>query len=287
MFRDSITFFTKYLPGINITSIAGYHMREAGATREQDIGFTMAFVQAYIQEGIDAGLDVDEFVPKFSFNAFGGSMELLKEVAFKPVETLFYFTEEEFKEPALQSRNILIFARSCDINAFKRLDDIFINNGPVKDIYYQQQREKVKFILMECGEGFDSCFCVTTGTNATDDYALIVRPDEGFVECQVKDPELKPYFNELNENIEITPRFVNKNQHTPQISQNISSDVFKNPLWQEYTSRCTGCGKCNFVCPTCSCFTMQDISYRDNQNCGERRRVWASCKARAKWFSIT
>lgn len=99
MFRDSITFFTKYLPGINITSIAGYHMREAGATREQDLGFTMAFVQAYIQEGIDAGLDVDEFVPKFSFNAFGGSMELLKEVAFMRAVRRMYarIVKEKFK----------------------------------------------------------------------------------------------------------------------------------------------------------------------------------------------
>ena len=49
-------------------------------------------------------------------------------------------------------------------------------------------------------------------------------------------------------------------------------------MWQEYGSRCIGCGRCNFVCPTCTCFTMQDIFYKDNPKAGERRRVWASCQ---------
>jgi len=83
MFRDSLAFFTKHLPGMNVTSIGGYHIREAGATREQDLAFSMAIGMVYLQCGVDAGLDIDDFAPKFTFNAFGGSMELFKEVAFQ------------------------------------------------------------------------------------------------------------------------------------------------------------------------------------------------------------
>jgi len=82
MFRDSLVFFSKHLPNVNITSIGGYHIREAGATREQDLAFSMAIGAAYLQEGVNAGLAVDAFAPRFSFNAFGGSMEFFKEVAF-------------------------------------------------------------------------------------------------------------------------------------------------------------------------------------------------------------
>jgi methylmalonyl-CoA mutase N-terminal domain/subunit len=82
MFRDSLVFFTKHLPNVNITSIGGYHIREAGATREQDLAFSMAIGAAYLQEGVNAGLPVDSFAPRFSFNAFGGSMEFFKEIAF-------------------------------------------------------------------------------------------------------------------------------------------------------------------------------------------------------------
>jgi methylmalonyl-CoA mutase N-terminal domain/subunit len=82
MFRDSLVFFTKHLPNVNVTSMGGFHIREAGATREQDLAFSMAIGTAYLQEGVNAGLAVDDFAPRFSFNAFGGSMEFFKEVAF-------------------------------------------------------------------------------------------------------------------------------------------------------------------------------------------------------------
>jgi len=82
MFRDSLVFFNKHLPNVNITSMGGFHVREAGATREQDLAFSMAIGAAYLQEGVNAGLNVDEFAPRFSFNAFGGSMEFFQEIAF-------------------------------------------------------------------------------------------------------------------------------------------------------------------------------------------------------------
>jgi methylmalonyl-CoA mutase N-terminal domain/subunit len=82
MFRDSLVFFAKHLPNVNITSMGGFHIREAGATREQDLAYSMAIGAAYLQVGMNAGLDVDDFAPRFSFNAFGGSMEFFKEVAF-------------------------------------------------------------------------------------------------------------------------------------------------------------------------------------------------------------
>ncbi len=47
-------------------------------------------------------------------------------------------------------------------------------------------------------------------------------------------------------------------------------------MWRDY-DRCIGCGRCNFACPTCSCYTAQDVFYKDNPSNGERRRVWASC----------
>jgi len=82
MFRDSLVFISKHLPNVNITSIGGYHIREAGATREQDLAFSLAIGAAYLQDGVNAGLAVDAFAPRFTFNAFGGSMEFFKEVAF-------------------------------------------------------------------------------------------------------------------------------------------------------------------------------------------------------------
>ena len=83
LFRDTCVFITKHMPALNINSIGGYHIREAGATRVQDLAFSLANGIAYLQAGIGGGLAVDEFAPKFTFNAFGGSMEIYHEIAFQ------------------------------------------------------------------------------------------------------------------------------------------------------------------------------------------------------------
>lgn len=81
LFRDTCVFCTRHLPALNINSIGGYHIREAGATRIQDLAFSLANGIAYLEAGLEGGLSVDEFAPKFTFNAFGGSMEIYHEIA--------------------------------------------------------------------------------------------------------------------------------------------------------------------------------------------------------------
>jgi len=49
---------------------------------------------------------------------------------------------------------------------------------------------------------------------------------------------------------------------------------FDLPLWEAVGQRCVGCSICNFVCPSCSCFDVQDGG---NVFCGERCRSWDSC----------
>jgi methylmalonyl-CoA mutase, N-terminal domain len=81
LFRDILVFCVRNLPNFNITSLGGYHMREGGATREQDLAFSMSIGAAYLQAGVDAGQDIDSFAPHFTFNVFGGSVEIYKEIA--------------------------------------------------------------------------------------------------------------------------------------------------------------------------------------------------------------
>lgn len=80
MMRDMFVYCTENMPLMNITSISGYHMREAGASRVQTLAFTLSNAIAYVQLGVDAGLGVDSFVNRFTFNTLSGSMEVLKEI---------------------------------------------------------------------------------------------------------------------------------------------------------------------------------------------------------------
>jgi methylmalonyl-CoA mutase N-terminal domain/subunit len=64
----------------NPISISGYHMREAGATAAQEIGFTLANALEYVRVAVDAGLAVDSFGPRLSF-FFASHSDLFEEAA--------------------------------------------------------------------------------------------------------------------------------------------------------------------------------------------------------------
>lgn len=201
-----------------------------------------------------------------------------KEMLLPVNEILFYYTEDQTTVPSCPERKFLIFLRSCDLHALKRLDTIYLNHGP-EDFYYSRLREKARFVLMGCSETCDTGFCASMGTNQTDQYDLYLKVSEDTVLADCKSEELRPYFDgSCGESCEVIPEHAAENKEHVTLPRNLSADRFSDPVWESYGSRCIGCGRCNFVCPTCTCFTMQDIAYRDNKNAGERRRVWASCQ---------
>ncbi|SHJ69144.1 anaerobic sulfite reductase subunit AsrA [Tepidibacter formicigenes] len=202
-----------------------------------------------------------------------------KEIVYPITQTLFYFTEEEYKESTVHDKKIIIFLRPCDINGMRRLDTIFLQNGPFKDVYYERLREKVKFVMMECRESFENCFCVSMNSNYTDNYSIGVRFEEDRVICDIKDSDFKNLFEELGEKVDFTLEYVKENNVKVNLpnSDDITVEFFNDKMWEEYSKRCIACGRCNTSCITCSCFTTQDISYEENPNSGERRRVWAGC----------
>jgi len=64
---DIFAYTSAEMPRFNSISISGYHMQEAGATADLELGYTLADGIEYVRAGIDAGLDVDAFAPRLSF----------------------------------------------------------------------------------------------------------------------------------------------------------------------------------------------------------------------------
>ncbi len=64
----------------NPISVSGYHMREAGATAAQELGFTFANALEYVRWATRAGLAVDDFAPRLTF-FFAAFTDLFEEVA--------------------------------------------------------------------------------------------------------------------------------------------------------------------------------------------------------------
>ena len=77
---DTLSFCQQQVPRWNPISISGYHIREAGSTAAQEIGFTLANAEAYVEAALEAGLKIDDFAPRLSF-FFNAHNDFLEEVA--------------------------------------------------------------------------------------------------------------------------------------------------------------------------------------------------------------
>ncbi|XSG81246.1 MAG: methylmalonyl-CoA mutase [Methyloligella sp. ZOD6] len=64
---DIFAYTSQHMPKFNSISISGYHMQEAGATADLELGYTLADGIEYVRTGIAAGLGVDAFAPRLSF----------------------------------------------------------------------------------------------------------------------------------------------------------------------------------------------------------------------------
>jgi len=200
-----------------------------------------------------------------------------KEILTPISQTLFYFTEDTVKEADPGKKGAVIFLRSCDLHAVKRLDDMYLNNG-TEDYYYKRIRDRVRFVLMGCSSAFDSCFCVDMGTNVSTNYDLSIdKSADGYrIDCRW-DEQRELIAGNAAAETEVVPEHVTETKTHVNIPEDLDARIINSSMWREYDSRCINCGRCNFVCPTCTCFTMQDLYYSENGRVGERRRISASC----------
>jgi methylmalonyl-CoA mutase len=77
---DVMEYVSRNLPRYNSVSISGYHMQEAGASAELELGYTLADGLAYASAGVARGLDADTVLGTLSF-FFGIGLDFFGEIA--------------------------------------------------------------------------------------------------------------------------------------------------------------------------------------------------------------
>src|ERR1700675_2757748 len=77
---DIFAYASQKMPKFNSISISGYHMQEAGATADLELGYTLADGLEYVRTGIASGMSVDSVAPRLSFFSAIG-MNFFMEVA--------------------------------------------------------------------------------------------------------------------------------------------------------------------------------------------------------------
>lgn len=211
-------------------------------------------------------------------------------------ETLFYFDKDTIQIAETDTSPIIIFARACDINAMSRLDYMYLSNGNNSDYSYQLLREHIRFVLIECEESFENCFCVSMGTNKTDCYSAAMRfSDEGAL-VSIRDPFIEAAIQGLGQEADYTPSFVSENRETVVTPDSVCRDpqkirdiLTRHPLWDAYDSRCISCGRCTLPgaqpVPAIASLTSPMMKIRSAANAvASGQAAW--CRALATWPAV-
>ncbi|MCK9249795.1 MAG: methylmalonyl-CoA mutase [Solirubrobacteraceae bacterium] len=101
---DIFGFTSREMPRFNSISISGYHMQEAGASADLELGYTLADGIEYARAGVAAGLDIDKFAPRLSF-FWAIGMNFFMEVAKMRAGRLLWakLMQEEFQPRSSKS----------------------------------------------------------------------------------------------------------------------------------------------------------------------------------------
>jgi formate hydrogenlyase subunit 6/NADH:ubiquinone oxidoreductase subunit I len=209
-----------------------------------------------------------------------------KNLVFPRCEELFKYTFKqgapELEDVAPHEGEIVAFGiRPCDAAGFEYMSAFFLKENP--DVHFQKRKENLTIISLSCKEADEYCFCTSVGLNPGStrgaDIAFTDIGDKYYVEVLTdkgaKTIEAAASLLENSQTIDKTPHLAKVAElfNADSIYKKIDS-FFDSPIWLEQSLACLSCGACAYVCPTCSCFDIQD----EGTNLGGARvRCWDTC----------
>jgi len=188
----------------------------------------------------------------------------------------------------------LIGVRACDLTGLACLDRFFLGQEFVDEVY-RDHRRRTFIVANTCLGPFPQCFCVCTDsgpyavegydlnlTGLDDDYLvetgsekgaeLVARlglPPAGTDAARRRDAAVSASVGQFDpaarDNKAWISRAVNR----------LTTGFVKNETWEFIGSQCFECGACSYVCPTCSCFNIEDVLPAAGPT--RRTRTWDSC----------
>ncbi len=181
-----------------------------------------------------------------------------------------------------------IGARPCDLQALRIQDKVFMGQNYC-DNRYQQKRQKLFIIAINCSQSSNNCFCVAMGQSpeSKDKFDIaLTEINQGFV-CIAANEPAKAILTRLDlalasedelqqekDNIHHAAKTQNKTlpNNTP---QKLMANL-KHKAWQDVAEKCLSCGNCTQVCPTCFChLEKQENSFNPTKS--THVRLWDSC----------
>jgi sulfhydrogenase subunit beta (sulfur reductase) len=178
---------------------------------------------------------------------------------------------------------IVFGLRPCDARSLAALDATFLCGPP--DIFYRNRRQATIVVALSCSSADHDCFCTSLGSGPGDTEGsdiLLTTTGNGEYLAEIVTDKGRSVV-ELAPDLFEAPNQVGKEQYLADVPQGFELALLQEKLpalfvneqlWQDLVLRCLGCSTCAFVCPTCTCFDIQDES---DLKQGVRLRCWDSC----------
>ena len=211
-----------------------------------------------------------------------------KTIVFPRAEKLFTYHKSKESTEIADAANgtfpdvILWGSRPCDAAAFIPLTETF--NGDYKDVLFNNRRDKVLLMSFSCNKSDEYCFCTSVNSgpgNTAGSDILFTKLSGGDYLAEIITEKGQLLVGENRDLFESNPPegkeqnlTVVANKFDQKEIQEKLQTLFENPVWEEKSRACLGCGSCAYVCPVCSCFDIQDEAHG---NSGTRLRCWDSC----------
>ncbi len=209
-------------------------------------------------------------------------------------ETLAHYQISEdtyqFIAPKAAEDTIFFGVRSCDLTALLYMDLIF--SKPAKDTSYYDRRSHSLIITLGCNQPFANCFCEATNSgpyleygyglqfiDLGDRYSIQAGRGKGadllkkwgYFFCEVQEEDQRIRYQLF---LEARGQF-NRNIQLAHACHKLQKEEVPEEIWEQLAERCYDCGGCAYVCPTCTCFSVDDKP--QSRDSGIRVRSWDAC----------
>jgi len=216
-----------------------------------------------------------------------------KEFLFPRTETLFTYSADGGEVRLAdavgpETEQVLFGVRPCDAAGLCRLDAVF--HGETADGLYARRRELTTVASLACDEAEPECFCTAVGGSPAgvdgSDLQLVAVGEGWIVRPLTRKGEALTASLRGRAPVPAPEDWAQAEERARRVAERIRQRPiarewaavleasFGLPLWEALGRRCLGCSICTYVCPSCSCFDVQDSG---NAWCGERCRSWDSC----------
>lgn len=223
-----------------------------------------------------------------------------KGVVFPQAERIMSFSYDRASkaaaiEPeALAAPKALVGLRSCDLNGLLCLDRFMLGQEYVDEVFLEH-RKKMFIVSNTCVHPFPQCFCVCTDsgpaavegfdldlTDIGGEYLVLTGSAKGeelvrglglaaapaakaALRAKAVEASVALFDAQAKDNKAWISRAVNR----------LTTGFIPHEVWEYIGDQCFECGACAFVCPSCSCFNIEDAAEGEGRSC--RTRAWDSC----------